>query len=76
MCPSAVPDAIASQWPRSPHAHIGPSGSIWKWPTSAANPWAPRSTVPPTRTPPPMPVPSVITIASVMPRAAPNRNSA
>ena len=24
MRPSAVPDAIASQWPRSPHAHSGP----------------------------------------------------
>ena len=41
-----------------------------------ANPWAPRSTVPPTSTPPPIPVPSVITIASVRPRSAPYRSSA
>ena len=28
--PNAVPDATASQCPRSPHAHIGPLGSTWK----------------------------------------------
>ena len=69
--PSAFPEAIASQCPRSPHAHIGPAGSIWKWPISAAKPLAPRSTRPSTMTPPPMPVPSVTTSASRRPRATP-----
>ena len=59
MRPSAVPDAIASQCPRSPHAHIGPSMSTVKWPISAPKLCAPRYMRPSSSMPPPMPVPSV-----------------
>src|SRR5206468_3360479 len=36
------PPATAPPHPRLPHPQTGPSGSTTIWPTSAANPWAPR----------------------------------
>ncbi len=51
MRPSADPDAIASQCPRSPHAHNGPLMSTVKCPTSAPKLCAPRYIRPSSRKP-------------------------
>ena len=71
----ARPDATCSQHPRFPHPHRGPPGSTITWPISAAKPFVPRRSSPPTMIPPPMPVPTVTTSTSLAPRPAPNRNS-
>ena len=65
--PSAVPDAIASQCPRSPHAQSGPSGSTWKCPISAAEAVRAAQHPPAVTMPPPTPVPRVISSTSRLP---------
>ncbi len=45
---SADPDAYCSQQPRCPQPHGKPSGTTRTWPSSAANPYAPRTRSPST----------------------------
>ena len=72
---SRTPAPPSARAPRT--RTIGPFGSTWKWPTSAAKPCAPRSTLPVTITiPPPTPVPSVTSRKSSSPCAAPCVSSA
>ena len=57
----AGPAAIASTQPRLPQWQRGPSWSTQMWPTSPAEPAAPRYTSPWHTMPQPMPVPTLIT---------------
>jgi hypothetical protein len=57
----AGPAAIASTQPRLPQWQRGPSWSTQMWPTSPAEPAAPRYTSPWQTMPQPMPVPILMT---------------
>ena len=65
----ALPEAITSRQPRFGHlpGQGGPSRSTTTWPSSPADPVAPRWRRPPMTTAPPIPVPSVSISASRAP---------
>ena len=77
---SACPLATCSQQPWFPQPQSGPAGSTMMWPISAANPWAPRSSVPSTMMPPPIPVPDpheqhvAVAAGGAVPVLAPGRD--
>ena len=70
--PSAPPPAMASRQPTLPQRQTTAGSSVTcMWPTSPAEPWAPRWSLPLTMMPAPMPVPIFTNTTLSWPRAIP-----